>query len=188
MREVNIGDSVVAFDSWAWARIGHDVGDNKVFFRRAQVIEIHGETASTGPNGPTLDLRFNVRPEVISRGHFVDQVHSWEPSVAVRRRFHRLRQLRAAFGGYFWLPCSRCHTWFGGFECGFRGWPNDNYRTTTGTNQLGGARMTTLCVSCSLQMKQDDPAWQVESVYGTPDTFLVQRPRSSDGQVAREDG
>lgn len=65
---MKLGDRARFFDSILWA--GKDVGDNDQFFLPATVVGVQNQ----GTNVELVNLVFDHRPDVISRGHFSDNV------------------------------------------------------------------------------------------------------------------
>lgn len=64
--EWKIGDVARVFDCDAWRIVGHDVGDNSMFWRPATIIEIYKR-----PDGDVLaDVQFHGDGR-FSRGHFI---------------------------------------------------------------------------------------------------------------------
>lgn len=63
---MEVGDRARFFDPLAWG--GKDVGDNDQFFLPATVVRVWDR----GTDEELVDLKFDHRPDPISRGHFTD--------------------------------------------------------------------------------------------------------------------
>lgn len=66
---MKINDRARFFDPIAWG--GKDVGDNDQFFLPAIVVRVWDRG---NPNEELVDLKFDHRPDQISRGHFTDRI------------------------------------------------------------------------------------------------------------------
>lgn len=67
------GRLVLAFDSSAWSE-HHDVGDNSIFYRPAEVVAEH--TLKSGER--VVDLRW-LGGSHVSRAHFLHALKPWPP-------------------------------------------------------------------------------------------------------------
>jgi hypothetical protein len=68
MKHVAVGDRVVVFDYVLYLKAGgRDIGDNSQFWKEATVVAVywyHGQDL-------VADVRFDHRPDKISKAHFV---------------------------------------------------------------------------------------------------------------------
>lgn len=72
-------------------------------------------------------------------------------------RQQMFRKVRATLGGYFWLPCPRCGTMFGGHEAVFCGWT---------TPDAAPGIHKGVCPPCGREIRASNMA-----EYGQPDVY-----------------
>lgn len=79
------GEWVLAFDASAWLSVGHDVGNNEQFWKRARVLRVYPYPSS---GEMVADLHFEGA-EKLSTAHFVDFFRPLPARAALAKASHR---------------------------------------------------------------------------------------------------
>lgn len=94
-----LGKRYLVFDNLAWAQVGHDVGNNSVFWRPATIEHV----LFTHDDRLIADVRFD-HDNRLSAGHFIDGMKEIKDDALAKTANERERQRREnhSVAGHDW--------------------------------------------------------------------------------------